>query len=72
MGSIERRSQQDRRRLDIGSGDEGAVRRVLSEGRMTRETDQDYPSWQDHRRTVHVMVIQERPTNIPGRLWGDF
>jgi len=80
MGSIERRSRQDRRNLEIGPPGGVGERRVLAERRMPQVAVRNfsdvewrtYFGWHEYRQAIHAVVLQDRPTNIPGRLWTDF
>lgn len=80
MGSIERRSHQDRRREDVGPPAGSDERRASAERRMSQVADRLRPDaeWlsmvgrQAGARMSYVMELGERPTNIPGRLWEDF
>lgn len=80
MGSIERRSLQDRRHVDVGPPDGNDERRVVAERRMPQVEERSLSDadWrvnfgrQARPGTAYAVEIRDRPTNIPSRLWGDF
>ncbi len=79
MASIERRARQDRRRSDGGSPAGLAERRLHAERRLPKVAERTIPDteWrtyfgrQGRTRYGYTVVLQDRPSDIPGKLWGD-
>ncbi len=80
MASIERRVRQDRRRYDGGSPAGLSERRLHAERRLPKVAERNisdsewrtYFGRQERKRNGFMVVFQDRPTDIPGKLWGDF
>ncbi len=79
MASIERRARQDRRRLDGGPPDGLSERRLHAERRLPKVAERPisdaewrtYLGRQGRTRNGYLVVLQDRPSDIPGKLWGD-
>ena len=79
MAWIERRVRQDRRRYDGGPPAGVSERRFCAERRLPRVaeytiTDTEWRTYfgrQERWRNGYTMVLRDRPTDIPRRLWGD-
>lgn len=79
MATIERRMGPDRRCRDVGPPSGCPERRVIAERRLPRVversiTDAEWKSYfgrLEHNQGVSAIDLQDRPVNIPGRLWGD-
>ena len=79
MASIERRMRLDRRQYDGGPPAGMSERRCCAERRLPREaehaiTDAEWWTYfgrKERSRNGYTMVLQDRPTDIPRRLWGD-
>ncbi len=80
MASIERRARQDRRRYDGGALPPGlSERRLHAERRLPRVAERTisdtewrtYFGGKGRSRNGYTVVLEDRPSNIPGKLWGD-
>ena len=79
MASIERRVRQDRRRFDGGPPAGFSERRLHAERRLPKVAERTisdtewrtYFGRRERTRNGYMMVLQDRPSDIPGKLWGD-
>lgn len=79
MASKERRVRQDRRRFDGGSPAGLSERRLHADRRSPKGVERIFSDteWRtsfgrrERARGGYMMVLQDRPSDIPGRLWGD-
>jgi len=79
MIATERRFARDRRCRDVGPPAGGADRRVMAERRLPKVVEKTFSDaeWKSYfgrleqRRSVQAIDLQDRPENIPGRLWTD-
>lgn len=80
MAAIERRSAPDRRRRDAGPPSGCAERRIIAERRLPKVVEKTISDaeWKNYfgrlgrRQGEQAIDLQDRPENIPGRLWTDF
>ncbi len=79
MTMVERRSIPDRRRRDTGPPSGYAERRIIAERRLPKVVEEKISDveWKNYfgrlerRQGAQAIDLQDRPENIPGRLWMD-
>ena len=79
MAATERRFVQDRRRRDVGPPSGCSERRIIAERRLPKVVEKTISDaeWKsffgrlERRQGAQAIDLQDRPENIPGRLWTD-